>query len=276
PMHGQVGKQYKVKQSIYEIIAYKNLEKLRMLIEPFVFFYTRDHDIRFQELSVSLSPEEMEWYESAAKGFDHRKLREDDEVPYSVRLHDLQLIVDNGQDSNFTSKQVSLAQYMTSNEMHGSVVFFSYKESLARAMECVSGFEIEVITGDTSSKERKRIKEWLGPGRFIFMTDAGRQSLNLDAVNHLLFYDTPFSIVTVSQVIGRIVRISSLYKEFYIFFLKVKDTVDEYKVNLISTNADLVKEVIGGYSNLPDLKYHSPKSMMLMRKSLLWKTKGGK
>lgn len=268
---GKTGKQYQVKKEIEEIVGYQNLELLKEKIEPYVCYYTKDHEIEFHEIQVVLNEDEKEHYLAASKGFDERKLRDDDIVPHSVRLHDLQLTIDNGREGN-TSKQKVLSDYLYTNQMFGSIVYFSYKESLFQVYEKYKKqFEIEVITGEVSSIDRKRIKQWLKPGRFLFMTDAGGQSLNLDSVDRLVFYDIPFSIVTVSQAIGRIVRMSSPYKKFHVYFLNTKDTIDSYKYNLVSTHAELIKWILGGYKNLPDMKYHSPEHMRTLRKSLLWK-----
>lgn len=612
--HGGPGRQYKQRQQVFEIVGYKNLNALAEKLSSYVFYYAREHDIRFQVLELRMKEWENTSYHAASTGFDHRKLREDDEVPYTTRLHDLQLVLDiPPANRDRTTKQEALLSWCASHEMDGGIVYFSYREALSSCVEMLKGqYSIEIITGDSDAKERLRVKKKLKPGTFLFMTDAGGQcfargtrvlmsdgsvkeiqnivegdcvmgpdstfrevesvhsgvdnlykvesfrgdsyvvserstlsfirgesyrkehvgsivdvtllnylkktkwekstlrrwkvpveygvrslrippyvlglwlgdgcrwgstlyvktgdapildawcsygkelglqvkesvqngclkvslttgvvgrvttnplilnlkkydlirnkhipkeyifssvgqrlellagiidtdgylhndvgyeiitslktfslelktlinslglyakistsrrayakgssekvryrvtvsgdcsvipvrlsykkatinssgrallyrckistygrgnhygfslkgedkhflledgtvvhnSLNLDSVNQLLFYDTPYSIVTVSQTIGRIVRMSSPYTEFYIYFLSIKETIDEYKVRLISTHSELVKQILGGYRNLPDMKYHSPEVMKALRRSLLWK-----
>lgn len=257
-------------QEITEIVGYRNLNQLGVEISGYTCYYTIDYKINYYPIKVTLTEGEKQIYATASRGLDNRKQRSDDVVRHSTRMHDLQLSIDLA-ESRKTTKQVALGEWLATHSLDGGLVYFTHRDSLDSSFFYYEKqYPIEIISGDVSSKRRAEIKAWLRPGHFVFLTSAGAQSLNLDAVNNLLLFDIPFSVMEVSQLIGRIARMSSPYKEFNVFMLETLGTIDQYKTQLIGVHAKLIHDVIGGYKNLPDVGFLPPAELKALKNDLLW------
>jgi len=262
-----------VMRTIYEVVGYKNLNELTKVLNEYRHSYYREYDIRFQEHRFRLTQEEERAYIKAAEGLEERLTKDMKEVLHAVRLHDLQLTVDLGvSESKVSSKVQALHCLMDSLKADGGIVFFQYKESLEKAFASCKrrGFEIRRLTGDEDFNERREIVRWLRAGKWVFMTDAGAQSLNLDAVNNFVFFNTPFSCGAFIQAFGRVVRASSVYPYFTAHLLCAENTIDEYKIKLILANASLIREVIGGAQNLPEFELIEKRHVKNMKDKYLW------
>ena len=266
------GAQYKRSVRKKEIVSYKNLDVLKEMISPYILYHTVDYDIDFDTIEFDLSEGERTAYKIAAKGLESRKQNKGEVVHHSTRMHDLQLAVDIRPSGEMSNKMRTLSDWMDRNKEHGGVVYFSYRPSMSEAERFFSSkFLIRCINGDTKIPDRKSICRWMDKGKFIFMTQAGGESLDLNMTNRMCFFDIPFSILGISQVIGRITRVSSPFKKFFVTMLCARGTIDEYKAVMIQKNSHLVKSVLGGYSNIPGDGGFSFQNMTTLKRSLLWK-----
>jgi len=279
-------KKIKVERTILEVLGAKNVTSLKNRIAPYTTFHFHNYNDRVKFISIPVNITESEYndYVQAANGLDIRKEKAkkdaaekfnytkeefnayDPEVAAGVKVTDLQLVVDKTE-----SKFKALENWMEEHEKSGGIVYFYYNKSLDFCYNRLkSMFLIKHITGKQTSIQRRKAIKWMQSGRFIFISSAGGQSLNLDKFNKMLFYNTPSNIGSFSQAAGRIIRLSSNHNEFYIYMLETKDTIDEYNTLVISHEADLIKKIIGGDPNIPDFNPISRSAIIRLRSKLLW------
>ncbi|HEC65949.1 MAG TPA: hypothetical protein ENI23_11710, partial [bacterium] len=252
-----------------EVVGYKNLEQLSEQIAPWFHKYHPDYDIRFYEHRMELSDHEKPYVIKAIKGiFDEKKQKE---IP-ATKLHDLQKAVDFGDKNQFTAKMWKLQELMDENE--GGLVLFSHKETLHYLHEQFQHrYDLAIITGDVNLQKRIDVQEWLEPKKrkWVFMTAAGGESLNLHAVNNVIVFDIPYSPTELAQAIGRVARMTSKYDHFNAHFLIVDSTIDEYKYNLLGHYKGIIEQILSGKTQLPDQPFVSKDMIIWLRRSLLWR-----
>ena len=103
---------------------------------------------------------------------------------------------------------------------------------------------------------------------------------NAEAREHLkdILYDVPNGPGKYNQILGRIARSFSKFEEqgrsFYIHYVMVEDTIDEYKPILLSSKKELEEDIL--HADTISLKETGSFDGMLLKKirqRMLWKTK---
>jgi SNF2 family DNA or RNA helicase len=79
----------------------------------------------------------------------------------------------------------------------------------------------------------------------IWITDAGGDSVNLQAAKALIYYDTPWSGGDYIQILGRMIRIGSLHDRVYALHLVVKGTIDSRVQQVKNKKMKLIEAVLG-------------------------------
>lgn len=273
------------KRKVRNILGYKNLEELRSRLEEICITRQRHYDITFGCFGGELGNEEAELYEKASAG-----ILQNEERTFGARLHDLQRVVDSSyysdMDLSYSSKERLLLKFLKEVVRRDNpvVIYAEHRSTIDRLNKILNAFKengevnwrnLFLITGGVSIEERKRIREVVGERDIILMSSAGSQSLNLEKVNCLLFYDIAFSVGIMIQVIGRITRLSTKHNKLYVAMIYMKDTIDEYKYVLFNDNAYLIKQLFGGESLPVDLKLLDKKNMKALKDRFLWHYKGG-
>ena len=112
----------------------------------------------------------------------------------------------------------------------------------------------------------------------MLISQAAGESLNLNGTNEIILYDLPKGPGKFNQTIGRIARCFSRFevenRSFYIHYVIVDETLDEYKPILLSAKKQLEEEIL--HADTISLKEMGSFDAMLLkevRKELLWKTK---
>lgn len=236
-------------------VGFRNLDGLAQIARPLVQNYFPKADINFQTITTPLGKESWNLYETAAMGIlgvdvedidldADIDLGEDDGTKqHSVRLIDLQKTVNASHE-----KKSLLLQAVCDNLDRGVIVFVAFYETLDLLVDALdkAGIPNDSITGKRSSKDRESVMEWFtsdSTGKVLLITKAGGESLNLQATNLILFYDTPFGIGSFVQTMGRVVRLFSDHAQFDIFFLVAEDTVDQYKFELLASQKELITKM---------------------------------
>ena len=165
----------------------------------------------------------------------------------------------------------------------GVVVYIKHIEVIDRISEdlTLAGIEHFVIQGKTKRAKRGEIaSEFKGNpnSRVILISNAGNESLNLHSTNELILYNTPDGPGKFNQTVGRIARKFSHFddegRSFYIHYIIVKGTIDEYKPILLSSKKQLEEEIL--HADTISLKGQGSFDGMLLkklRKDMLWKEK---
>lgn len=263
----QTGHQYP------EITGYKNLELLRELITPVCFQYYPEQDTQYIEHSIKIK--NIDSYIEASEGLFKTK----DTKIHATRLIDLQQVVDKDENK--------LKLYLMSikpvlNE--GLITYCHFRETIDTLSEIFDkiGIDYKVISGNVSIKDRRAIKQWFNSDpakKVLLISSAGSQSLNLQSVNNMFFYNIPFGFGAFSQAKGRIERLFSTHTNFKIHFIltdveiegKITGTVDRYKHELISSYGEITEKVFNA-KEVPkaELTSFNKKLIEKFREQMLW------
>jgi len=110
-----------------------------------------------------------------------------------------------------------------------------------------AGIEHKIITSNTSQKNRGVISDWFMEdphNRVVLLSLAGGESIALHSTNEIILYDIPQGSGPFNQIIGRVINEWGAYQKFYIRFITVLDTLDEYKQILLSSRKELEVELL--------------------------------
>ena len=165
----------------------------------------------------------------------------------------------------------------------GVIVYVNLLEvvkQIAKDLE-KAGIDYYVIEGKTNQKSRGKIASEFKSNpnsKVIIITDAAGESLNMNGTNEIILYDLPKGSGKFNQILGRIARNFSSFerqgRSFYIHYVIVDDTLDEYKPILLSSKKELEAQILKA-DTIPLKEQGSFDNIVLkkIRQELLWKTK---
>jgi superfamily II DNA or RNA helicase len=253
----------KHKMNIFEeeIVGYKNLDELKSILNQIIIIKQKKYNLKFIYHKTTLSDEEVKPYLEAGKGL----LRDSAKDSFAVRMHDLQMVVDNINDeykviNKMSSKEQLFIKLIITKmkDNHPTLVYCDYNElvdrldTLLKATKKYTGVkQILKITGDVSQKDREKVEDLIDPNTVVLLTSAGTESINLQKADSFIFYDIPFSILTFLQAVGRVTRMDSKFNEQYIHILECTGTIDSYKRALVQINGGLIMNMFGKMETLP-------------------------
>ena len=266
-------------RSIWELVEYKNIEVLSKILQEYMFCFFPKQDIRYIIHDFDLSEETLVRYNSIAKDLLNDT---DKKTPFATRLIELQYVVDRS-----VEKKTELYKLANELKSKGFVLYMSLYDTegeydsettlteILEVLKCVDGLEVRTYSGKDKDDERDEAKEWFqsgAEGKCLIITEAGGASLNLQQTDQFVFYSMPSGFGKISQALGRIVRLFSNFKTFYIHIIQGKNTVDEYKYICFLMLADLVYKLMN--NQLIELKapinYNSTLKSIIRNKSC-WK-----
>lgn len=207
------------------IVGYKNLAHFRETIDPF-FYGRQKHEIckelpalTTREVICELSPAEDRKYQEALSGVfelgtgeikDYTETKQMTSLIYIQEVCNSLSLVKFGEDEfdrpvtsteGRSSKEAALVELL-SEEFDGEkvIVYTRFKSHLPRLQAILTkeGIKSVVISGDvTKASARKAAQDkFQDPNskiRVIFITDAGSESINLQAASAMIFFDSPWS-----------------------------------------------------------------------------------
>lgn len=283
-----------INRRIFDIVDYKNIEQLKKYISNYMIFGSKSYNINHEIIYVQLDEYLRQPYIDAAKGMlDSEKKVEnfnyeftDEAKAFGGRLHDLQRIVDNCQEeyareapSNKERALLSLLKRI-SDRNESALVFVLYDDSVERMTKLLEHYKtkigmekIHVLSGKTKEDDRATIETTLKEKEVVIITQAGRQSRNLQRASNIIYYDQSFSTSDYIQIMGRITRTDTKYQNLHSYVICVKDTIDEYKKKIFEDNAWIIKEIFGNYGNAIPLCLHKIDRMnsKKLKNDFLWK-----
>ncbi len=105
------------------------------------------------------------------------------------------------------------------------------------------------VTGDENSRQRdesmRKFQDPKSDTKVILITMAGADAINLQAAKAVIFYDLPYSGGDYLQIIGRMIRIGSVYDMCYAVHLLCKGTIDEKVQSILSRKMQLIVAILG-------------------------------
>jgi SNF2 family DNA or RNA helicase len=267
------------------IVGYKNLAQFRETIDP--FFYGRPKHLVSKELPAlttrevicELSPAEDRKYQEALSGVfelgtgevkNYTETKQMTSLIYIQEVCNSLSLVKFGDDEfdrpvtsteGRSSKESALVGLL-SEEFDGEkvIVYTRFKSHLPRLQAILTkeGIKSVAISGDvTKASARKSAQEQFqdlnSKVSVIFITDAGSESLNLQAAAAMIFFDSPWSWGRFIQCLGRMIRIRSPHQAVLAIHLLAKrpgsgkktETIDHKVIQKLRKKKGLIDQVLG-------------------------------
>ena len=280
---------HKYKKVVWEeeIVGYKNIDRLRFILNQYIIIKQKKYNLKFYYHKTDLLETEVDPYLEAGQGL----LRESAKDSFAVRMHDLQMVVDNiNEQYRVTNKMSSKEQLFIRlvkekiSTNHPTLVYCDYNEVVDRleyllqATKSLTGVkQILKVTGSVSQKEREKVEDLINKETIVLITSAGTESINLQKADSIIFYDIPFSILTFMQAVGRVTRIDSKFAEQHVHILEVAGTIDSYKRYLVQINGGLIMSMFGKMETLPlEVGQIDRNVTRQLKQGLLWCFKQGR
>lgn len=276
----------KKQNRIEELVGYRNMDKLKALLDNIIIVRQREYNLKFMYHTANPNEEEVKAYLKASRGI----LSDNAEDFWSVRLRDISLVMDNIHPDypkqKLSTKETLLLKVLMNNIKQGKscIIYCAYLDGVDRIRELLELFKTKLgikniyeIRGGVSLEQRKKIESLISNDSPLIITSAGGESINLQRANNIIFYDLPYDISAIMQVIGRITRVNTKYDTQYIDILELKGTVDTYKRLCLEKNMKLVESLFGKINTLPMTTYDNEQKFMKSLKGLiLWAFRRGK
>lgn len=273
------------KRVIKEIIGYKNMEELNAFLDKLTIKGSIEYDVEYKFLKTALDANRIESYSLAAKGL----LVTEKEKEWGPRLHDLQRVVDglpqNGEAPTECNKTALLLQCLKEIMERGEATLIyveymdtiDYLKSVLNTHKAELGFkDIMVISGKEKEEKRQQIEQNLQAKDIVIISQAGKQSRNLQRANNLIMYNVPYSLGDFLQTSGRICRVDTTYSQQHFYILEVDKTIDSYRIALFKDHLALLDRLLGkkcrgtltcDYVEIDRMNINE------LKKSLLWRMK---
>lgn len=163
------------------------------------------------------------------------------------------------------SKEQALLDLLTEEfDDEKVIVYTRFASHVPRLQELCkkAGIESVAVTGavkDTKSnparqKAQQAFQDLKSKVRVVFITDAGSESINLQAASAMIFYNAPWSWGNYLQLLGRPIRIGSPHQHVIAVHLvaerakgrgKSRKTIDHYTLAILQKKKDLIDKVLG-------------------------------
>lgn len=260
------------------VVGYKNLDRFVELIEPY-YLTRKKHEVA-KELPELLSVEvncpmfelQDELYELAENGLlnpkeDEDRTEEENEAAQMLRaLTQCQQAVDSpelipDEEGNPfvgpSSKVEKLLSIIDENPDDKIIVFSRFETMVTNIGTKLKENKIPFvrITGkENQPKVREAAKnKFQDPNsgtNVVLLTNAGAESINLQAASHFVFFDLPYSIGDFLQLIGRMIRIGTVHSVVTAHFLlgvrrSGADTIDHHILKSLKAKKKLADRVAG-------------------------------
>lgn len=276
----------KVQRTVDEIVGYKNVDKLQAILNEIIIVRQKQYNLEFNYHTTHLNDVETQNYLRASGGRMSEKAKDF----WSVRLRDITFVVDNVSEEieqeTISNKEKLLLKVLLQNirDNKPTIIYCEYVSVLERLDYLIKAFRRDlgiidtlIIKGGVSMNERKRIQDIISVDRPLLITSAGGESINLQKANAIIFYDLPYDIAKIMQIIGRITRVDTEFSKQYIDIIEAFGTTDTYKRLCMEKNMKLIESLFGKMNTLPYSTYNNEqKFMSTLRRQLLWAFTRGK
>jgi SNF2 family DNA or RNA helicase len=212
--------------------------------------------LTIKEYSCRMTPAQRKKYKEAMNGLlsvggEEREVTPLTAVTYCQQIaNHLELIEAEG-DSGKMNLLFDLLK--EGGEFHGQkVIVYTRFRSMVDILQRESKkFKLETlrITGSDSGADRKKAQEKFldleSGSNVIFITSAAKQAINLQSAALEIFYDSPWSAGDYLQILGRMIRLGSVYDSVYAIHLVTEGSIDQIVMKRLQKKLNLVEDVLG-------------------------------
>lgn len=285
----------------------KDEEEFSKRIEPLVIKGESTFRPKFHYLDYQLSEHESQLYRKVAAGLDmneecsveewierlmHTNMDEQETHPikdvnrYSSRFIYLQsaadgILTDGGLQNNYKSSKIdtllsTIEKIVEKGE--SCLVYFDYYASLEAVEKAIHEKRVPAVVLTSTGKsilDENQINEAKCKAKphVVLCTKASSESASYYFMNHVIFFQIPTTVSTITQMAGRILRKNSLYPDdLNIYYLRSVN-IDLYKLMLVSIKSYQMEITTGEENSIPPTyKELATKSSIIekQKKYLLW------
>ncbi len=269
------------------VVGYKNLDKFVSVIEPY-YLSRKKHDVAKElpslitkEIECELTSIQDELYELAEAGALVKKSGEgeDEESPAEIlasltlcqqAVDSPDLIADeDGKPFKGESSKVQALLDILEETPDQKVIVYSRFEKMISSVGAVlekNGIKYVRVTGKESDPKKREYAKNVFQDKdsgcnVILITDAGSESINLQAAESFVFIDQPFSWGVYNQLIGRMIRIGSDHKSVVAYHLmgirKSGDQTIDHHVLKTLRNKKKLSDKVSGESIIGALQFNN-------------------
>jgi SNF2 family DNA or RNA helicase len=247
-----------------------NKDKLRSLLSDCMIRNTRSAiDVQLPKrfaTTIRLDPDDSEkeiyiWLNQYLKKQNFNKnlinlyLREAGSSPFALKETLLKVkdqkpvkpILERFNSLDTIAKGKALVEILQKNPEEKKLIFTQFMKSmdyitsiLVRERITFARFDGTMSTGE----KNKAIEEFKQDVPVLVSTESGGEGRNLQFCNTIINFDLPWNPMRIEQRIGRLHRIGQT-RDVFIFNLAVKDTIEDYLINILDSKINMFEMVIG-------------------------------
>lgn len=259
----QFMEEYTMKDGYGSINGYKNLERLKVKLEPYMIRRLKRDVLSelppklFENIYIDFSPEERRLYKAVqaelkeelrSLGMHNPKYLSEARVKMT-RLKQLtnscELITGEQRSSKLEALKEVLTFALAGEEK--AIVFTQFREMALILMRELEQYKPLLIAGGVSEEERTANRHAFNNNdvnRLLIMTSAGDMGLNLQRATSVVHYDLPWSVSKLEQREDRAHR-HGQKNNVTIYKLIVNDSIDEYILGKVFAKKDIADAILG-------------------------------
>ncbi len=145
------------------------------------------------------------------------------------------------------SKGKALIDLLLKNLGDKKVVFVQYLKSMEYCVALLNKHRIPFVEFKSNMTAREKddaINNFKENIPVLISTELGGEGRNMQFCNTLINFDIPWNPMRIEQRIGRIHRIGQT-RDVFIFNLSVKNTLEDYMINILENKINMFEMVIG-------------------------------
>jgi len=161
--------------------------------------------------------------------------------------HEIKEIVCNIDRLEDIVKGNALKELLLKNPDEKKIIFTQYLKSMDYIEDLLFRHRIpyEIFKGDMSSREKdSSIARFRSDVPVLVSTESGGEGRNMQFCNTIINFDLPWNPMRIEQRVGRLHRIGQT-RDVFIFNLSVKETIEDYIIEILDTKINMFEMVIG-------------------------------
>lgn len=145
------------------------------------------------------------------------------------------------------SKGKTLINLLSKNPEDKKVIFVQYLKSMEYCISLLNKHHIAFVefrSNMTAKEKDEAINNFKEDIPVLVSTELGGEGRNMQFCNTLINFDIPWNPMRIEQRIGRLHRIGQT-RDVFIFNLSVKNTLEDYMINILENKINMFEMVIG-------------------------------